>query len=181
MYISEFQREYNDKSYLIEREVMPATYIYGLTLEDIELIERGKEYPWIQFAKKSVKWKIDPIDKHKLWLYKNDSIGLIIDEMYKLPCEAKEAVTSIILGFSADEVDKRLSYTKKHKKELSDYQISDTVYQFYFPDRKENVEKYRDVDEEYDEDEVSEDMKEYLDELKDPNFVCNKNIASCDM
>ena len=95
MYISEFQREYNDKSYLIEREVMPATYIYGLTLEDIELIERGKEYPWIQFAKKSVKWKIDPIDKHKLWLYKNDSIGLIIDEMYKLPCEAKEAVNKL--------------------------------------------------------------------------------------
>ena len=181
MYNEEFQQEYDDKVYLIEKEVMPATYICGVTLDDIESIDRGKEYAHIQALKKHVKWKIDPVDKHKLWLYKNESIGLLIDEMYKLPCEAKESIMCVILGFSADEIDKRLKYVKKHKKELSDYQISDTVYQFYFPDRQENIAKDIVDDEDYDEDEFLDDMKEYFDELSNPDFICNKEIASCSM
>ena len=177
MFINEFQQEYSDKVYLIEREVMPATYICGVTLEDIESIERGKEYVHIQALKEHVKWKIDPIDKHKLWLYKNECIGLIIDEMYKLPCESKETVMGIILGHSADELDKRLEYVKKHKKELSDYQISDTVYQFYFPERVEN-----NLNDDCDDvDDIIEDQQEYFDELKSPTFECGKDISSCDM
>lgn len=167
----EFQKELSFKSYLVNKEIIPASFICGASLGDIECIERVKE-----IVKNDLKWKLDPIDTTKLWIYKYKSIGLIISEMYKLPCDAKESIIGILLGHPAEELDMYLDYVKEHEEELSEYQISNTVYQLYFPERRENVFLSEDDDISDDELESYEEAEceDYYAEVLDKDFVLSR-------
>lgn len=122
-----FLYEYDNYSYLIKKGARLASLIYPVSLDNIQELTCKSRYD-----KDDVKWMSDPAFEDRVWLYKYEFVGHLIQQMYHMPYEAKEMLSGLLLGYSLDEEDKWLEYIRSHKEDFNQHEFMDKFY-IYFP------------------------------------------------
>lgn len=174
MNMQEFHYQLYIYEYLLRKDVRAAALIYPVNLDIIqELTYENNVVP------RDIRWKSDPIDSSKIWLYKYDCVGLIIQEMYKMPHEAKEVMMGLLLGYSIDKEDSWLDYVREHKEDFNQHEFKENMYDMYFPEN--HPELYNDADEDEDDDYVSPEYEDYVREVEEDAFECAKKLPDCEI
>lgn len=130
----EFFKVISQEWYLILKGVRPSAYIYPVTKKNVK--DLSESY----YCKNDgLRYWHDPYDYDKLWIYKNESIGNLIELQYLLPYIAKQSLMGILLGYSPDNTDEflnRVSYSalderriyETARKDFIDNYVDDSLF-----------------------------------------------------
>lgn len=100
----EFMKTIFDEMYLLNKGVRPAAYIYPVTKVNIKQLKdyiKSKE----ELGVEKFQYRVFDEDSNKLWLFKHDSVGVLLDELFNISFEARQMLMGYLLGYSPTQED----------------------------------------------------------------------------
>lgn len=102
------------ETYLLRKGVRPASYLYNFTDSNMEHLLKFCE------GNSDIKFFVDPLMEGKIWLFRNECVGVLLNSMYRMNYDAKEVLMGLLLGYSAEEEESWLEHVRENR-ESYDY------------------------------------------------------------
>lgn len=127
-----FQEYLSDTAHDLRCGVHMASFISPVTVDNIRRIDE-----WNEVTKENHRnnkylddvvmlYKFDKYDREGLWIYKDESTGVLIDGLYDLDFEAHYILRCLLFGYSAEACERRLKAVRKG--EDDDYECEKEWY-----------------------------------------------------
>lgn len=97
------------ETYLLKKGVRPSALIYNMTDSNLKHLERFCE------EDEEINFCFDPEDDKAVWLFKNDSVRVLVENIYRMNWDAIEMAMGFLLGYSFRECDEWLKKIRDNK------------------------------------------------------------------